>query len=41
MCAREDLFPGGEKVELFLSDSDVTGQVAASTQTQADIQPRT
>jgi hypothetical protein len=35
MRAREDLFPGAEKVELFLSDLAVNGQVAASTQNQA------
>jgi hypothetical protein len=32
MRAREDLFPGVEKVELFLSDLAVNGHVAASTQ---------
>jgi len=35
MRSREDLFPGAEKVELFLSDLAVTGHVAASTQNQA------
>ena len=35
MGSREDLFPGAEKVELFLSDLAVNGQVAASTQNQA------
>jgi hypothetical protein len=35
MGSREDLFPGAEKVELFLSDLAVNGQVAASTQKQA------
>ena len=31
MRAREELFPGAEKVEQFLSDLAVNGQVAAST----------
>jgi integrase len=35
MRAREDLFPGAEKVELFLSDLAVNGHVAAPTQNQA------
>ena len=35
MRAREDLFPGAEKVELFLSDLAVNGHVATSTQNQA------
>ena len=35
MGSREDLFPGAEKVELFLSDLAVNGHVAASTQNQA------
>ncbi|MCX6929347.1 MAG: phage integrase N-terminal SAM-like domain-containing protein [Verrucomicrobia bacterium] len=35
MRSREDLFPGGEKVELFLSDLAVNGHVAASTQHRA------
>ena len=35
MGSRADLFPGAEKVELFLSDLAVNGQVAASTQNQA------
>ena len=35
-CVRwQDLSPGTGKVELFLSDLAVTGQVAASTQNQA------
>jgi len=33
MRSREDLFPGAEKVELFLSDLAVNEHVAASTQT--------
>ena len=35
MRSREDLFPGTDKVELFLSDLAVNGHVAASTQNQA------
>jgi hypothetical protein len=35
MKAREKLLPGTEKVEVFLSDLAVNGQVAASTQNQA------
>ena len=35
MKAREELLPGTEKVEVFLSDLAVNGQVAASTQNQA------
>jgi hypothetical protein len=35
MRSREDLFPGADKVELFLSDLAVSGHVAASTQNQA------
>jgi hypothetical protein len=35
MGSREDLFPGAEKVELFLSDLAVNGHLAASTQNQA------
>jgi hypothetical protein len=35
MRCREDLFPGAEKVELFLSDLAVNGHVAAATQNQA------
>lgn len=35
MKAREELFPGGRKVEEFLSDLAVNGEVAASTQNQA------
>jgi len=35
MGSREDLFPGAEKVELFLSDLSVNGHVAASAQNQA------
>ena len=35
MRSREDLFPGAEKVELFLSDLAINGHVAASTQNQA------
>jgi hypothetical protein len=35
MRCREDLIGGTEKVELFLSDLAVNGQVAASTQNQA------
>ena len=35
MGSREDLFPGVEKVELFLSDLAVNGHVAAPTQNQA------
>jgi hypothetical protein len=35
MRCREDLFPGTDKVELFLSDLAVNGHVAASTQNQA------
>jgi hypothetical protein len=35
MRSREELFPGTDKVELFLSDLAVNGQVAASTQNQA------
>ena len=34
MKSREELYPGTEKVELFLSDLAVNGQVAASTQNQ-------
>jgi hypothetical protein len=43
MRCREDLFPGADKVELFLSDLAVNGHVAASTQNQAfgDIERRT
>src|SRR5213594_1886818 len=33
--SREELFPGTEKVETFLSDLAVNGQVVASTQNQA------
>ena len=35
MKAREELLPGTEKVEVFLSDLAVNGRVAASTQNQA------
>ena len=35
MKSREELFPGTEKVEEFLSDLAVNGHVAASTQNQA------
>jgi hypothetical protein len=35
MRSREDLFPGTDKVELFLSDLAVNEHVAASTQNQA------
>ena len=35
MRSREELLPGTEKVELFLSDLAVNGQVAAATQNQA------
>jgi integrase len=35
MRSRQDLFPGTDKVELFLSDLAVSGHVAASTQNQA------
>jgi len=35
MRSREELFPGAAKVEEFLSDLAVNGQVAASTQNQA------
>ena len=35
MRSREELFPGTDKVELFLSDLAVNGHVAASTQNQA------
>ena len=35
MRSREELFPGTEKVEQFLSDLAVNGHVAASTQNQA------
>jgi hypothetical protein len=35
MGLREDLFPGAEKVKLYLSDFAVSGHVAASTQNQA------
>ena len=35
MRSREDLFPGADKVELFLSDLAVNEHVAASTQNQA------
>jgi Phage integrase, N-terminal SAM-like domain len=35
MQSRDELFPGGGKVEEFLSDMAVNGQVAASTQNQA------
>lgn len=35
MRSREELFPGEGKIELFLSDLAVNGQVAASTQNQA------
>ncbi len=35
MRAREELFPGGEKVEEFLSDLAVNGRVSVSTQNQA------
>ena len=35
MRSREDLFPGTDKVELFLSDLAVNKHVAASTQNQA------
>ena len=34
MRSREDLFPGTDKVELFLSDLADNRQVAASTQNQ-------
>ena len=35
MTSREELAPGGPKVEMFLSDLAVNGRVAASTQNQA------
>ena len=35
MRSREELFPGTDRVELFLSDLAVNGHVAASTQNQA------
>jgi len=35
MRSREELFPGADKVEVFLSDLAVNGHVAASTQNQA------
>ena len=35
MRSREELSPGEPKIELFLSDLAVSGQVAASTQNQA------
>ena len=35
MRSREELLPGTDKVELFLSDLAVNGQVAAATQNQA------
>lgn len=35
MRQREDMQPGRQKVELFLSDLAVNGQVAAATQNQA------
>jgi Phage integrase, N-terminal SAM-like domain len=35
MRHREELVPGSDKVELFLSDLAVNGHVAASTQNQA------
>src|ERR1022692_3835516 len=35
MRSREELLPGTEKVELFLSDLAINGHVAASTQNQA------
>jgi hypothetical protein len=35
MASREELTPGGPKVEMFLSDLAVNGRVAASTQNQA------
>jgi integrase len=35
MRSRDDLFPGTDKVELFLSDLAVNGHVAAATQNQA------
>ena len=35
MRSREDLFPGTDKVELFLSDLAVNGHVAAATQNRA------
>lgn len=35
MQCREDMLPGREKMELFLSDLAVNGQVAAATQNQA------
>ena len=35
MGAREELLPGTAKVEAFLSDLAVNGQVAAATQNQA------
>lgn len=35
MRCREDLFPGTDKVELFLSDLAVRGHVTAATQNQA------
>jgi hypothetical protein len=35
MKAREELLPGTEKVEVFLSDLAVSGEVADSTQNQA------
>jgi hypothetical protein len=35
MRRREELIPGEAKIEAFLSDLAVNGQVAASTQNQA------
>jgi hypothetical protein len=35
MKLREELFPGEDKVELFLSDLAVNGHVAVATQNQA------
>ena len=35
MRSREEMFPGTDKVELFLSDLAVNGHMAASTQNQA------
>lgn len=35
MRRREDMLPGRQKMELFLSDLAVNGQVAAATQNQA------
>jgi Phage integrase, N-terminal SAM-like domain len=37
MRSREELFPGAEKVEQFLSDLAVQGQVAASTPIKAQL----